>query len=197
MPTTAVPAPVPLGDGTRARILAAALTLMSERGSAATSMRRLAAACDINVATLYHHFPSKAALLRAVIDEQRYDQRLAEAPPIDPALPPCERLAGLLRWLWGETEAERDIMRLLLGEGTRGDGAAQASIRQLLAALEAALAQWMATGFPELAERRVDPAVAARLVRRQLLALVAEHLVSGTTTTDDTAATDLATTLFG
>ena len=40
-------------------------TLVSERGAAGTSMRRLAAACGLNVATIYHYFPSKADLLRA------------------------------------------------------------------------------------------------------------------------------------
>lgn len=195
---TAASEPVPLEDGTRARILAAALALMSERGSAATSMRQLAAACRLNVATIYHHFPSKAALLQAVIDQQRYEQRLAaERPALDPAVPPCERLVGLLGWLWSETQAERDILRLLLGEGTRGDTAAQTSVRDLLDALDVTLTDWMATGFPELAARGVDPAVAARLVRRQLLALVAEHLVGGAADHHATAATDLATVLFG
>ena len=52
---------------TRARILDAALSLMSEHGVAGTSMRMLAGECGLNVATLYHHFPSKADLLRAVL----------------------------------------------------------------------------------------------------------------------------------
>ena len=47
----------------RGRILDAALALMSESGSAGASMRQLAAACGLNVATLYHYFPSKADLL--------------------------------------------------------------------------------------------------------------------------------------
>ena len=38
----------------RARILDTALRLMSEHGSADTSMRRLVTACGLNVATLYH-----------------------------------------------------------------------------------------------------------------------------------------------
>jgi AcrR family transcriptional regulator len=196
--STTAPASVPLQDGTRARILAAALALMSERGAAATSMRQLAAACRLNVATIYHHFPSKAALLRAVIDQQAYEQRLAaEHPPLDPAVPAADRLARLLRWLWSETRSERDILRLLVGEGARGDEAAQASTRGLLAALEATLVQWIATGFPELADRGIEPATAARLVRSQLLALVAEHLVTGAPARDDVAASDLATAVFG
>ena len=57
------------GPGQRSRILDAALVLVSELGAAGTSMRRLAAACGLNVATIYHYFPSKADLLRALVEE--------------------------------------------------------------------------------------------------------------------------------
>jgi AcrR family transcriptional regulator len=164
----------------RRRILDQALDLMSQRGSTGTSMRQLAEACGLNVATLYHYFPSKADLLQAVIEHQHYGQRLAvEDPAIDPALPPGERLAAFLAWLWDETAAERPVMRLILGEGVRGDVTAQRAARNLVAALDTRLAQWMAQGFPELADRHVEPAVAGRVVRRHLLALVAESLATG------------------
>ena len=62
---------------------------MSELGGAGTSMRRLAA-CGLNVATIYHYFPSKADLLRALIEERRYGGGMAaEDPPADPGLAPA------------------------------------------------------------------------------------------------------------
>src|SRR6185312_5418925 len=70
-PWSAMPAAV----DQRHRILATALELMGERGVAKTSMRRLASACDLNVATLYHYFPSKAELVRALLLERRYSER--------------------------------------------------------------------------------------------------------------------------
>jgi AcrR family transcriptional regulator len=182
--------------GARARIVDAALTLMSERGAAGTSMRRLADACGLNVATIYHYFPSKADLLRAVIEERRYGERLAtDDPPIDAELPPGDRLAALLEWIWHQTEAEHTVLRLILGEGVRGDGTARRSARELITALDAGLTAWLAAGFPELADRCLEPATAARLVRRQLLALVAEQLAVGETD-GSAAASELATTLF-
>ena len=69
-------------------ILDVALDLMSEHGAAATSMRSLATACNVNVAALYHYFPSKADLLRSVIEERRYALRLQDVPAIDVSLPP-------------------------------------------------------------------------------------------------------------
>lgn len=180
----------------RSRILDAALGLMSERGSAGTSMRRLAAACGLNVATIYHYFPSKAQVLRAVIEERRYGERMAtEDPPIDPGLPPRERLVKLLAWMWDQTQTEHTVLRLVLGEGVRGDAMAQQSARELITALQEAMQGWMTSGFPELTQRGIDPVVAGRVIGRHLLALEAEHLATGSA--DGTAeATDLAAALF-
>ncbi len=58
------------GSATRQRILEIALSLMSQRGVDGTSMRDLAAAAGLNVASLYHYFPSKRDLLEAVLVEE-------------------------------------------------------------------------------------------------------------------------------
>ena len=58
------------GSATRQRILEIALSLMSQRGVDGTSMRDLAGAAGLNVASLYHYFPSKRDLLEAVLVEQ-------------------------------------------------------------------------------------------------------------------------------
>jgi AcrR family transcriptional regulator len=50
-------------DGsTRDRILLTAMSRMSEQGVEGTSMRELATAVEVNVASLYHYFPSKKDL---------------------------------------------------------------------------------------------------------------------------------------
>jgi len=53
--------------GQRERILDQALDLMASRGAQAMTMRNLAGACGIAVSGLYYYFPSKKALLAAVI----------------------------------------------------------------------------------------------------------------------------------
>ena len=60
------------GSSTRHRILQISLSLMSQRGVDGTSMRDLAAAAGLNVASLYHYFPSKRDLLEAVLVEHGY-----------------------------------------------------------------------------------------------------------------------------
>jgi AcrR family transcriptional regulator len=158
----------------RTRILDAALALMSEQGSAGASMRQLASACDLNVATIYHYFPSKADLLRSVLAERRYGERLsADAPPLDPAVPPRARLVALVEWLWANALEEEAVWRLLVGEGIRGEEAATASTAAVVDALASALTTWLDEGFPELT---LDRAALARVVRGQVFALVVEHL---------------------
>ncbi len=67
---------------TRERILEAAIDLFAERGFHATSMRALAAAVGIQAASLYAHFPSKKAILQAILEEYRDEivkMRLSDA----------------------------------------------------------------------------------------------------------------------
>ena len=55
-------------EDTRARILAVALELVSERGFAGTSIRDLAERLDLTTAAMYYHFSSKDALLDALVE---------------------------------------------------------------------------------------------------------------------------------
>jgi AcrR family transcriptional regulator len=55
-------------EDTRARILAVALELVSERGFAGTSIRDLAEHLDLTTAAMYYHFSSKDALLDALVE---------------------------------------------------------------------------------------------------------------------------------
>ncbi len=182
-------------ESQRSRILAAALTLVSELGAAGTSMRRLASACGLNVATIYHYFPSKADLVRALVEEQHYGERMAaEHPPLAAGHPAGERFSAFFLWVVARTLEEETVLRLLVGEGMHGDLVAREAARDLLTALDVTLAGWLASGFPELAPS-LPAAVAARLARRTLLAVVTEHLATGH---DDRAAAaeDLASALF-
>ena len=54
-------------SGKRGMILDAALRLVAERGYAGTSIRDIAAAADVQSATLYAHFPSKEHVLAELI----------------------------------------------------------------------------------------------------------------------------------
>ena len=53
----------------RADVLAHAVTLLDAHGLSALTMRRLGAELGVQPSAIYHHFPSKQALLAAVADE--------------------------------------------------------------------------------------------------------------------------------
>lgn len=168
--TDLAPPPVPR-QTQRERILDITLDLMAERGASATSMRALASACGLNVAALYHYFPSKEALLRAVIEERRYGAQLADMPIPDLRLPAPERLAQLVLAMWDGALAEAKIWRLLLSEALHGDPTARDVGGELRATLEEALADALARLVPEIA---VPADVAARTVTGTLFALLLE-----------------------
>jgi AcrR family transcriptional regulator len=152
----------------RERILDNALELMSEQGAGATSMRQLAKACGVNVAAIYHYFPSKADLLRSVIEERQYALRLRSLPPFDPTLPPRERLVALILSMWQGAQEEEAIWRLLLGEGLRGDETALQVGRELLEVIEPALRVWLGELFPPDESPTVDVDALATVVLGQL-----------------------------
>ena len=58
------------GQATRERIVAAAATLMYERGAAGASTEDVQAAAGVSASQLYHYFADKRSLTRAVIDYQ-------------------------------------------------------------------------------------------------------------------------------
>jgi AcrR family transcriptional regulator len=158
------PGPPPVRDQ-RARILDEALRLWSDGGVHATSMRALAAACDLNVATLYHYFPSKSALLDELIEAQNYRGLLAELPPIDLDLPPRPRLEALLEWVWSNMADNDHIWKLLLGESLRGDAQAMASAALLSRTFEEGLAGWLDRAFADVAtdHRTLAPVLRATI----------------------------------
>jgi AcrR family transcriptional regulator len=164
----------------RGRILDAALRLMAEQGSAGASMRQLAARCELNVATIYHYFPSKADLLASVVRERRYGERLAEeGPPLDADQTPRQRLVALLDWLWTNALEEEAVWRLIVGEAVRGEVAATTAAAEVVDLLGATLETWLTDGFPEIDG---DRAGLARVIRGQVFALVVEHLALGAVT---------------
>src|SRR5438105_14591638 len=84
----------------RERIAAAAVAVIDGEGLDALSMRRLGAELGVEAMSLYRHFPSKAALLEAVVG-----RLLAEL-----LLP----VPGIVPWQESFRTLARDYRRLLL-----------------------------------------------------------------------------------
>ncbi len=156
----------------RDHILDAALRLMSERGAKGMTMRQLAAACDLQVAAIYHYFESKDALLAAVVAERQYGSRMADPFPIDPADAPADRLRALFAHVWAGALEEQAIWRLLISEGMHDEAAVLPVGQALIDLLEPATREWIERFVPEI----TDSGPVAQLVVGQLLTGFVRHV---------------------
>ncbi len=156
----------------RDHILDTALRLMSERGAKGMTMRQLAAACDLQVAAIYHYFDSKDALLGAVVAERQYGSRMSDAFPIDPSAAAADRLRSLFRHVWEGALEEQAIWRLLISEGMHGEATVLPVGQALIDLLEPATRDWIVRFVPEID----DPATVAQLMVGQLLTGFVRHV---------------------
>ncbi|BCB82404.1 hypothetical protein GCM10022251_48220 [Phytohabitans flavus] len=78
-----------VADDTKARIRAVAMELFTAQGYEQTSLREIADQVGMTKASLYYHYPSKQALLLALIeplvDDWRREVEAAEQEPYNPA----------------------------------------------------------------------------------------------------------------
>jgi TetR/AcrR family transcriptional regulator, cholesterol catabolism regulator len=81
----------------RDEILEAATLLFAEQGYHAVGMRAIAESVGIRSSSLYHHFPSKQALLAAIASEYSHAFITAHLPILQGDAPPDERLRHVLR----------------------------------------------------------------------------------------------------
>ncbi|MFI5934311.1 WHG domain-containing protein [Actinoplanes sp. NPDC051494] len=94
------------GDQLRGELLAAATALAATpRPVAIPSLRAVARACDVSAAAVYRHFPSQAALTRALLTAGFTEIETAVLRADDPALDVDTRMRRLARAYvrWGLT----------------------------------------------------------------------------------------------
>ncbi len=160
----------------RQHILDTALALMSQRGVDGTSMRDLAAAAGLNVASLYHYFASKRELLVAVLEERGFIEDLAASTgPAAISRDDFDGLADMLEDILGSMLEVEDFIRLMLGEVMRGQETAHVVGVELFDATQAALERWIEESEPTICDGLGAPAV-ARMLRAFIVGLFFEHL---------------------
>lgn len=108
----------------REEILRAGLDLFAVAGFHGTSVRQIARAVGVNEATLYHYFPSKDAMLQAVVDRVLEERRTAFAAWAegDGDNDPVEDILGRLGRVFLQhamTPLEVKVTRLFLSEAPR------------------------------------------------------------------------------
>ena len=125
--TTAVP-DQSRGNRSRERILAHAIELFAKHGFDAMTMRQLGDAAGLDNSSLYRHFPSKSALIDAVLDKAAGDAFATIASLINQTSPLTlqtleDACAALGTYLFDHPAAARLIVHWLMSTGQEHDGA--------------------------------------------------------------------------
>jgi AcrR family transcriptional regulator len=144
----------------RRQIEDAASTLFSSQGYAATSMRDIAKALDLQGGSLYAHIPSKEAVLAAIVEEAAEDFHAAVRPIAERDGPATERLREMVTAHVRVVTGGRERAKVFLFEWTfLGQERRQAVARSRLAyqryfervVAEGVAAGELATGDPKFA----------------------------------------------
>jgi AcrR family transcriptional regulator len=161
------------GSSTRHRILQIALTLMSQRGVDGTSMRDLASAAGLNVASLYHYFPSKRELLEAVLVEQGFLPVRTAVSAGDQSTPDA-KLTAMLTDILMSMFAVQDFVRLMVGEAIRAEETARNVGQDLFQPFLGSIEKWIEEHRPDIVERCGAPEV-ARLLSAMVVGIFILH----------------------
>lgn len=96
-------------EATRERVIQGTLRALAQHGVTATTTRRIAAECDVPLATLHYHFESKSALLLAALDalNEEVVAQFRTEPRRGADLD--GRIAQVLRAVWRHLERTRDL----------------------------------------------------------------------------------------
>jgi AcrR family transcriptional regulator len=163
------------GLSQRQHIIDTALMLMAQRGVDGTSMRDLAGAAGLNVASLYHYFPSKRDLLVAVLEERGLTPAAHDPSRTPVILGEGDDLASWIFDMLASMLSVENFIRLMLGEVLRGDETAFGVGVELFSATEAGLEEWLKEHEPALCAETSVSAV-AQMLRAVLVGTFFEHV---------------------
>ena len=96
------------------RILQSALSLFSEKGYDATSVREICEASGITKPTLYHFYGSKEGVYRALVDGTLESMRMQMTQALEEGGSLADRLRRLTLTYFDASRAEPDLARFIL-----------------------------------------------------------------------------------
>ncbi len=105
------------GELSRAHILQNALELFRERGFEETTMRDIAARCEISLGATYYYFPSKEAIMLAYYDDVQSRHKELASPLLAKEKSTAKRIALLHHLKLEILKDDREIMGALFRYG--------------------------------------------------------------------------------
>jgi AcrR family transcriptional regulator len=166
-----------MSNTTRDRIVDEAMHLFSEHGYAATSIAKIEAAAGLTPGAggIYHHFPSKEAVLAAGIERQL--SRLGALREIRDALGSLGDLKAELtltaRYVLAELDSESELLRILASDARNRPQLLSTAIEQLVSSTFAGFATWIG----ERAERKIANEEAVAIAACGLGSLLSARLL--------------------
>jgi AcrR family transcriptional regulator len=129
----------------RERVVRAAHELAAEGGYEAVQMRDVAARAEVALGTIYRYFPSKDAVLLAVMVQWLGDleNRVTRHPPTGATT--VDRIMDVLTRAVRSMEREPRLTRAVIGAMTAGDPAGEVAIGDVTRAM----ARILAAAFPD------------------------------------------------
>ena len=127
LPLPAARVPSRRADGkarVRARLLAAARGLFARQGVAATTVDDIARLAEVSRATAFNYFPSKQALLAALVHEMEARFLHIMDAQFDQPASAAQRIAALFSWTAAKVEETPELSRVLIGASETTFGAA-------------------------------------------------------------------------
>ena len=156
-----------------------ASALFRERGYAATSVRDIARALDIQGASLYAHVTSKEDVLWAIVDRAATAFEAAAADVGDGDGPPADAVGALVRAHIGVIAANPELASVFVHEWRHLSGERRQRILDRRDAYETRFRTLIRRGIDEGAFTATDPALAASFLLAALNGLAAWYRPGG------------------
>jgi len=163
---------LPAGDR-RLQILRAAFEVFSEQGFHGARTRDLARRAGVSEALVFRHFPTKDALIRAIIDLAGFENRIEMMEQQFGSMPPREALTALAEHVLTNLREQPDMFRVvffgILETPELGGEFYRKFLSRLLALETRLFARAQAGRRGRGRSETVDPAVLARSFHGSLL----------------------------
>jgi AcrR family transcriptional regulator len=159
--------------GRRSQILKAAMKLFAERGFHGVRTRELADSAGVSEALVFRHFPTKESIVRAILDEAGFAERIQEMEARLEAMPPREALLSIAESLLTRLKEHPDRFRVvffgLLETPHLASEFYQRFLSRLLALETRIFKRAFAVQGSGLPGSQVDPSVVARSFHGSLM----------------------------
>lgn len=163
----------PAAESTSERILAAALTSFGGRGYEATSLDALAAQLDIRKQTILYWYPSKEALLEAVIAHCAGELSAALQAALDGAGAGWDRVEAVVRSVF-RLAARRPELLGVVREASRLGPPAATQLTTALAPLVERAADFLSAEMDAGTMRRHDPHILLLAIYSTVIGMITE-----------------------